>query len=78
MGGVSFFAIQVCYNENNAKINKSAIGSVQNMKFFKKLTQISSSAVRLAIGIGGALLIFLAVKDKPDQLKSKDKQPKKE
>jgi len=32
----------------------------------------------LAIGIGGALLIFLAVKDKPDQLKSKDKQPKKE
>lgn len=55
------------------------------MKFFKKLTQISGAAVRLAVGIGGALLIFLALKDKPayrtgrsEQSKSKDKNLKKD
>jgi hypothetical protein len=48
------------------------------MNFLKKLTQISSSAVRLAVGIGGALLIFLAIKDKSDKSKPEDKHPKKE
>jgi hypothetical protein len=33
------------------------------MKILKKLAQISSAAVRLTIGIGGAVLIFLALKD---------------
>ncbi|MEK6527826.1 MAG: hypothetical protein AAB089_01330 [Nitrospirota bacterium] len=43
------------------------------MNFFKKLTQVSSAAVRLAIGIGGALLVFLALKDKSERCKSKDR-----
>jgi hypothetical protein len=33
------------------------------MKILNKLPRISSAAVRLAIGIGGAALAFFAVKD---------------
>ena len=33
------------------------------MKALKKLVRISSAVVRITIGIGGAVLIFLALKD---------------
>lgn len=33
------------------------------MKNLKKLIQISSAAVRLIIGIGGAALVFIALKN---------------
>jgi hypothetical protein len=41
------------------------------MKILKKLAQISSAAVRITIGIGGAVLIFLALKDDAKQRTSK-------
>ena len=37
----------------------------------KKLAQIISAAVRLTIGIGGALLIFIALKDDTKRRTSK-------
>jgi hypothetical protein len=41
------------------------------MGTLKKLARISSAAVRLTIGIGGAVLIFLALKDNAEQRRSK-------
>jgi hypothetical protein len=37
------------------------------MKILNKLSRISSAAVRLTIGIGGAVLVFLTLKDKLKQ-----------
>lgn len=34
------------------------------MKVFNRLAKISGAVVRLTIGIGGAALVFLALKDK--------------
>ena len=33
------------------------------MKILNKLSRISSAAIRLTIGIGGAVLVYFAVKD---------------
>lgn len=46
------------------------------MKILKRLTQISGAAVRLTIGIGGAVLVFLALKDKVKRGPSKNLQSK--
>jgi len=42
----------------------------------KKLFRISSAAVRLTIGIGGAILVFLALKDNAKRRTSKSKEMK--
>jgi len=34
------------------------------MKVLKRLTQLSGAAVRVTIGMGGAVLVYLALKDK--------------
>jgi len=38
-----------------------------DMKTLKKLVRISSAVVRITIGIGGAVVIFLALKDHAEQ-----------
>jgi hypothetical protein len=42
----------------------------------KKLAQILSAAVRLTIGIGGAILVFLALKDDAKRRTSKNPNSK--
>ncbi len=44
------------------------------MKILKRLTQIAGGAVRLTIGIGGAVLVFLTLKDKVKRGASKKLQ----
>jgi len=41
------------------------------MKTLKKLVRISSAVVRITIGIGGAVLVFLALKDNAERRGSK-------
>jgi len=41
------------------------------MKTLKKLVRISSAVVRITIGVGGAVLIFLALKDDAERRGSK-------
>ncbi|RJR15271.1 MAG: hypothetical protein C4581_12525 [Nitrospiraceae bacterium] len=43
---------------------------------FKKLTQISGALVRLTAGIGGAVLVFLALKDRTKQDRPVSLKPK--
>ncbi len=42
------------------------------MKILKRLTQLSGTAVRLTIGIGGAVLVFLVLKDKMKRATSRN------
>jgi hypothetical protein len=46
------------------------------MNIFKRLLQISGAAIRLTIGIGGAVLVFLTLKDKVKRGTSKNFQSK--
>jgi len=45
-------------------------------KTMKRLARISSAALRLAIGIGGAIAVFLAIKDHAKLRTSKSKEMK--
>jgi hypothetical protein len=44
------------------------------MNMLKRMTQISGAAIRLTIGIGGAVLVFLTLKDKVKRGTSKNLQ----
>lgn len=44
------------------------------MRVLKRLTQLSGAAVRLTIGIGGAVMVFLTLKDKMKRDTSKKLQ----
>jgi hypothetical protein len=46
------------------------------MRMLKKLTQITGTVLRLTIGIGGAAMVFLALKDKNRKGPSERPKPK--
>ncbi|MEW6599884.1 MAG: hypothetical protein AB1499_02850 [Nitrospirota bacterium] len=45
------------------------------MKMVKKLSQISGAVARLTLGVGGAVLVFLALKER-DKRRSRTLKPK--
>jgi len=50
---------------------KSLLNPGNEIETLKKLVRISSAVVRLTIGIGGAMLIFFALKNNSEQGRSK-------
>lgn len=51
-------------------------GCIQKTGLFKRMTQISGAVLRLTVGIGGAALVFLALKDKVKRNTSGSLKPK--
>ncbi len=46
------------------------------MRILKRLTQISGAAIRLTIGMGGAVLLFLALKEEVKRRRCKKSKSK--